>query len=571
MNKICHLVLLLIAINAVQAQETTSVQDTVKKGFSVGKIAIKNPKSVLSGYSYDPISDRYIYKNSVDGFTIDFPIILTPQEYEKLMLKESMRSYFRTKADAVDGKKEGADAAKKDLLPRYYVKSGLFETIFGGNTIDVKPTGSVEMDLGIRHTKQDNPAFSPRNRTNTTFDFNQRISLGLTGKVGKRLNVTGNYDTQSTFSFQNLFKIAYDPTYSASDDAIIQNIEIGNVTMPLNSTLIQGSQSLFGVKTKLQFGRTSVTGVFSEQRSQTRSLIAEGGGTVQNFDLFALDYDADRHFFLSQYFRHKYDAALKNYPFIDSRVQITRLEVWLTNRQNRVTTTNNNIRNIIAIQDLGEGRLSGVPDNEIVVLSPSSSMFNNPVDSPTDNTNNDYDPDLIKVSSGLLNSNIREMATANLGFNGTVSEGQDYSKLENARKLNPNEYSFHPQLGYISLQQKLANDEVLAVAYQYTIGDKVYQVGEFGNDGIDATTVVGDTPATQAIITQSLVLKMLKSNLTNVKNPIWNLMMKNIYQIPGGYQLKKEDFRFNILYSDPSPLNYITPVAASPFPVNPSI
>ena len=571
MNKICHLVLLLIAINAVQAQETTSVQDTVKKGFSVGKIAIKNPKSVLSGYSYDPISDRYIYKNSVDGFTIDFPIILTPQEYEKLMLKESMRSYFRTKADAVDGKKEGADAAKKDLLPRYYVKSGLFETIFGGNTIDVKPTGSVEMDLGIRHTKQDNPAFSPRNRTNTTFDFNQRISLGLTGKVGKRLNVTGNYDTQSTFSFQNLFKIAYDPTYSASDDAIIQNIEIGNVTMPLNSTLIQGSQSLFGVKTKLQFGRTSVTGVFSEQRSQTRSLIAEGGGTVQNFDLFALDYDADRHFFLSQYFRHKYDAALKNYPFIDSRVQITRLEVWLTNRQNRVTTTNNNIRNIIAIQDLGEGRLSGVPDNEIVVLNPSSSMFNNPVDSPTDNTNNDYDPDLIKVGSGLLNSNIREMATANLGFNGTVSEGQDYSKLENARKLNPNEYSFHPQLGYISLQQKLANDEVLAVAYQYTIGDKVYQVGEFGNDGIDATTVVGDTPATQAIITQSLVLKMLKSNLTNVKNPIWNLMMKNIYQIPGGYQLKKEDFRFNILYSDPSPLNYITPVAGSPFPVNPSI
>ena len=207
MNKICHLVLLLIAFNAIQAQETSVVQDTVKKGFSVGKIAIKNPKSVLSGYSYDPISDRYIYKNSVDGFTVDYPIILTPQEYEKLMLKESMRSYFRTKADAVDGKKEGADAAKKDLLPRYYVKSGLFETIFGGNTIDVKPTGSVEMDLGIRHTKQDNPAFSPRNRTNTTFDFNQRISLGLTGKVGKRLNVTGNYDTQSTFSFQNLFKI----------------------------------------------------------------------------------------------------------------------------------------------------------------------------------------------------------------------------------------------------------------------------------------------------------------------------------------------------------------------------
>jgi hypothetical protein len=35
----------------------------------------------------------------------------------------------------------------------------------------------------------------------------------------------------------------------------------------------------------------------------------------------------------------------------------------------------------------------------------------------------------------------------------------------------------------------------------------------------------------------------------------------NIYQIPGAYQ-NKEDFRFNILYTDPSPLNYITEVTA---------
>jgi cell surface protein SprA len=569
MNKICQLLLILFSTYVVQAQVAPAAQDTIPKGFSFGKIAIKNPKSVLSGYTYDPVTDRYVYTNTVDGFTIDYPIILTPKEYENLVLKESMRNYFRKKSDAVDGKKQGADAAKKDLLPKYYVKSGLFETIFGGNTIDVKPTGSVEMDLGMRYTKQDNPSFSLRNRSTTTFDFNQRISLGLTGKVGKRLSVNANYDTQSTFSFQNLIKIAYDPTYSASDDAIIQNIEVGNVSMPLNSTLIRGAQSLFGVKTKLQFGKTTVTGVFSEQKSKTKSVVAEGGGTVQNFDIFALDYDSDRHFFLSQYFRSRYDAALKNYPFIESRVQITRLEIWVTNRQNRITTTNNNIRNIIAIQDLGESQLTGLPDSEVVVLNPATGIFNQPADSPSDNTNNDYDPDQIKLGTGLLNSNIREMASASSGFNISVSEGQDYSKLENARKLNPNEYTFHPQLGYISLQQKLANDEVLAVAYQYTIGDKVYQVGEFGNDGVDATVVTGNTPSTQAVITQSLILKMLKSNLTNVKNPVWNLMMKNIYQIPGGYQLKKEDFRFNILYTDPSPLNYITPVLGTPFPVNP--
>ena len=564
--KICAFLIILLSGFASQAQINPATQDTTVTGFSTGKIEIKDPQSIVKSYSYDPVTGMYILTKTIGDFPTNYPSILSPKEYEDRVRKESMRNYFKDKLDAIDGKKDGSDAAKKDLLPRYYVKSGLFETIFGSNTIDVKPTGSIEMDFGLRYTKQDNPAFSPRNRATTSFDFNQRISMSLMGKVGTRLNVNVNYDTQSTFAFQNLIKLEYTP----DEDDIIQKIEIGNVSMPLNSSLIKGAQNLFGVKTKLQFGKTSITGVFSEQKSQTKTVIAEGGGTIQDFDMYALDYDNDRHFFLSQYFRDKYDTALKNYPFIDSRVQISRLEIWVTNKQNRVTVTNNNLRNIIALQDLGEAQLTGLQDSEVVVLDPSTGMFNNPIDSPSDNTNNDYDPAQIDAGTGLLNNNIREIATSGSGFNVTANEGADYSKLENARKLNANEYTYNAQLGYISLQQRLANDEVLAVAYQYTIGDKVYQVGEFGNDGVDATIVTGDTQSNQAIVTQSLVLKMLKSNLTNVKNPVWNLMMKNIYQIPGAYQLKQENFRFNILYTDPSPINYITEVPGSSFPPNPT-
>ena len=567
MRKICILLLVLLCGNVLRAQVTPAAQDTTKTQFSVGKIELEDPPSVLSAYRYDPITDRYIYTNSVDGFSINYPLILTPKEYEDLVLKEARRDYFRKKSDAIDGKKAGAEAAKKDLLPRYYINSSLFESIFGSNTIDVKPTGSVEMDLGMRYTKQDNPSFSPRNRSSLTFDFDQRISMSLMGKIGTRLEVNANYDTQSTFAFQNLFKLAYTP----SEDDIVQKVEVGNVSMPLNSTLIRGAQSLFGVKAQLQFGKTTVTGVFSEQKSQTKSIVAEGGGTVQNFDLFALDYDNDRHFFLSQYFRNKYDSSLKNYPLIDSRVQVTRIEVWVTNKQNRVTTTSNNLRNVIALQDLGEGQVSGVPDNQVVVITNPVGFFNNPIDSPTDNTNNKYDPASIGKAGSYLNSNIREIVTAKSGFNNTnVNEGTDYSVLENARKLTTNEYTFNAQLGYISLQQRLANDEILAVAFEYTVGGKTYQVGEFGSDGVDATVVTGNNNANQAIVTQSLVLKMLKSSLTNVQNPVWNLMMKNVYQIPQAYQIKQEDFRLNILYTDPSPINYITPVTGSTFPANPA-
>ena len=350
----------------VDPEEQEPVTDTIK-GYNTGKIEIQNPPSVVSSYTYDPVTDRYIYNSKVGDFNVTYPAILTPKEYDALVLKESMRKYFQDKANAIDGKKAGSEEAKKDLLPRFYVNNSFFETVFGSNTIDVKPTGSAEMDLGMRYTKQDNPAFSPRNRAVTTFDFDQRISLSLLGKVGTRLNVNVNYDTESTFAFQNLIKLEYTPT----EDDILQKIEVGNVSLPLNSSLIRGAQSLFGVKTQLQFGKTSVTAIFSEQKSQTKSVTAQGGGTIQDFDIFALDYDADRHFFLSQYFRNLYDSSLRKYPVIDSRVQITRMEVWITNRQNRVSTTDNNLRNIVALQDLGEAQLNGLEDYQVDNLGPT--------------------------------------------------------------------------------------------------------------------------------------------------------------------------------------------------------
>lgn len=546
---------------SLHAQVDEEEKDSVKTGVDLGKLAMPNPQSIVDKYTYDPVSNRYIYTSSVDGFNINYPMILTPKQYEELVLREQMRKYYQEKSAAIDGKKSGSEAAKKDLLPRYYVNSKFFESIFGSNTIDVKPTGSVELDLGVRFTKQDNPSFSPRNRRTTSFDFDQRISVGLQGKVGTRLNVNVNYDTQSTFAFQNLIKLEYTPT----EDDIIKKIEVGNVSFPLSNSLVRGAQSLFGVKAQLQFGKTTFTGVFSEQKSQTKSVTAQGGGTLQDFELFALDYDADRHYFLSQYFRNNYDKALETFPLINSRVQINRIEVWITNKQNRVNTTENNLRNIVALQDLGEAPLSTVLPQETVHIDliANPTFYNVPANTPSNNANNKYDPN--RIGSNFLNSSIRDVSLASNGFNivGGASEGVDFAKLENARKLSPSEYTYHPQLGYISLNQKLANDEVLAVAYQYTIGGDVYQVGEFGTDGVDATNVGG----TGIPNSQALVLKLLKSNLTIDKYqvagidytmPTWNLMMKNIYQIPGGYQLQQEDFKLNILYTDPSPLNYIT-------------
>ena len=548
--------LIMLIGNPILAQETETEteQDSTKTTFALGKINMPNPNSIVTKYTYDPILDRYIYTETIGKFNINYPLILTPDEFQKLVLQEKLKEYYKKMADAQAGQKEGSEEDQKNLLPEFYVNSGLFETIFGGNTINVIPQGSVEVDLGVLFSKQDNPNISPRNRTNFTFDFDQRISLSLLGKVGTRLQVTANYDTEATFDFQQVVKLEYTPT----EDDIIRKIEVGNVNMPLNSSLITGAQSLFGVKTELQFGKTRVTAVFSEQQSQSTSVVAEGGGTVEEFEFFARDYDENRHFFLAQYFRETYDKALLQYPWLDNQgLQITRAEVWVTNRNNQTE----NVRNIVAFQDLGESKTENIG-----LDSYPANFVSNPGAKPS-NKNNAFDPTNIGGSGSFLTEAVRNITNVEGGVNTVnVNEGFDYGKLESARKLQQGqEYVLNTELGYISLNQRLQNDEVLAVAFQYTIGGEVFQVGEFANDGVDATLVGEETSGNQVINNQSLILKMLKSAVTSVDEPIWDLMMKNIYDT-GAFQLSQEDFKLNIFYTEASALNYINPVEGTVFP-----
>ena len=604
-----------------------SLWGQVESSYDLSKSKLTQSSSISSNYTYDPDSGMYIYTETIEGYPINAPLVMTPKEFEALVLAEQTRGYFQDKIAALSGNSENLSETQKNLLPEVYINSKFFQSIFGSNLIDIVPQGSVGIDLGVRYQKNDNPAASPRNRRSFGFDFDQRISLSLLGKIGDRLQITANYDTESTFDFQNLVKIEFNPpqlaeisdiipesgdaqgdgfnsrtqtlqskakkniekaeeiqqkigdyqsTYDearqkildlkekadalsgqdlmgmgsnvtdylngkVTEDAILQNISIGNISMPLNSNLIQGAQSLFGVRTDLKFGKTTISAVFSEQRSQSQNVVAQGGGTLQEFDIFALDYEEDRHYFLAHYFRDNYDKFLENYPYINSPIQITRIEVWITNRGSQTR----NIRNIVGFQDLGESDPSKTSLDDRITNFFGTKGFSR----PPSNDNNRLNPEEIDKGA-IMSGNIRDIASIPRSFgsyNNAINEGFDYAVLESARKLVETEYKLHPQLGYISLNQRLSNDEVLAIAFQYTYRGEVYQVGEFANGSVESTSITQDISGeTQSVNNNNLVVKLLKSNITDVRQPIWNLMMKNIYNT-GAFQLAEENFRLNIL------------------------
>lgn len=490
---------------------------------SSGGLYLDNPSNVKSKVDYDPSNRTYNFTETVgDSMPYRRPTYMTLNEYRDYDSKRAVRQYWREKFSS-----DQQLTAPRGFRPKIQIESETFDRIFGGTTIDIRPQGSAELIFGVNISKNENPAIPEKQRQISTFDFNEKIQFSMIGNIGDKMKLVANYNTQATFDFENQMKLAY----TGNEDEIIQLIEAGNVTLPLKGSLITGSQTLFGLKTGLKFGRLNVTSVVSQQRGKKSEVEVQGGAQVQNFEIKADRYEANRHFFLAHFFRDQYESSLATPPVLLSEINITKIEVWITN----TNIDPNNTRNIIAFQDLGEGDTSRFYNR----TSPFVKDSNNTGIIAHNNANTLYKnmfdrPDVRKFSTSTT-------ALDALG----LAARKDYQRIELGKKLSDDQYTINRQLGYISLNQELNASHVLAVAFEYTYQGQRYQVGEFsatdGTAGQDA-----------------LFLKMLKSTQIDTKAPMWNLMMKNVYSI-NAWQVKKEKFQLEVMYLDRSSgilLNY---------------
>lgn len=490
-----------------------------------GGLYLNKPSNFREEVTYDPISGLYTIQQYIGNVPVGAPIIMTQAQYQDRVFADIDAKYWPERAQqtsrAESFKKDGNGDDAGSLIPDIHINSQAFADIFGGNTIEIRPQGTAELRFGARYQKIENPIIPVRNQKTFAFDFDQRIQINITGKIGERLSLATNYDTEATFAFENKMKLGFE----GQEDDIIKNLELGNVSLPVNSTLITGAQSLFGVKGKFQFGKTTVTGVFSEQRSQSQSINVQGGATQQEFQIWGDQYEANKHYFLSHYFRNHYEEWLSSMPVVNSPIQITKVEIWVTNRR----SVTQDVRNIVAFADLGETELTAYRNTDRALPGPSIFPGNSSSAFPN-NGANQLDPASI---TGQY-PGIRNIGDANATLNSAgFVEATEFVELTNARKLQTSQYKLDPQLGILSLNEALNQDEILAVAFQYTAYGQTYQVGEFSTDGVNP-------PST-------LVLKMLKSTILDVKIPLWDLMMKNVYSL-SAFQVSQEGFRLQVLY-----------------------
>lgn len=486
----------------------TSYDDITSPGKKA--VDLKNPKNITTVAEYDYTTGCYIIRTKIGDMEIATPFMLSSDEYNNVTLRKSMTEYYRQKNAelyANEGKKEF------NFLDMQF-GLGPLEKVFGPGGLQLKTNGSITLNMGIKSNKTDNPALPVNSRRNTYFDFDQKIQATIAATVGDKMKFNMSYNTDATFEFDSKnLKLAYE----GKEDEIIKNIEAGNVSMTTGSSLIKGSTALFGIKTKLQFGKLTATALVSQQNSETQSVSTRGGAQTTSFSINIDNYDQNRHFFLGHFFRDNYDKFAAKLPIVSSGVNITRIEVWVTNKRNNF----NESRNFVSFMDMGE---STHILNDHWIGNPGIEIPTNDANSLMNEIRTQY-PD-------ARNINLVTQALEPLGaYN--IDGGRDYEKVEKARLLTSSEYTLNATLGYISLKSALNADEVLAVAYEYTYQGKTYQVGEFS----------GDVTNTE----QSLYLKMLKGTTASPYTPMWDLMMKNVYSL-GAYSVQKSNFKLNIKY-----------------------
>ncbi len=494
-------------------------------------IDLKDPNAVEQTIEYDPETGTYILEERIGGEYFRPPTYLTFDEYLEFRQKQDEQAYF----DRLRGIGSAGNVSGTDPLAGIDVENSLLDRLFGGNTIDIRPQGSIDVTFGVDHQRLDNPILTERQRATTVFDFDMAIQMNVTGKIGEKLTLTTNFNNGATFNFdRQLIKLDYNSDLFGEDD-ILKKIEAGNVSLPLRGSLIQGAQSLFGLKTELQFGHLRLTAIASQQQSERENVTLQGGSQVQDFEVRADEYDENRHFFLSHYNRSVYEFSLRNLPQINTLFHLENLEVWITNNRNEVT----DVRDIVAFSDLGEPERLTNPEQIQAEVDPFYREICDGKPLP-ENRANDLYARLIARGEELREI---DRAVAILESEFDLQQSRDFEKVS-ARKLSSREYTVHPELGFISLNINVQPDQVVGVSFRYKYNGEVLRVGEL-------STLTDDVSAdTTNLTNRVLFVKMLKSTTQRVGQPTWDLMMKNVYSL-GAFSVNQEDFRLDILYDDP--------------------
>ncbi len=373
------------------------------------------------------------------------------------------------------------------------IKSRAFEQIFGGNTVGLNVQGDITIKGGFRNEKRSEVKTAYTRGSDFSFKMQQTQRFTVTGRIGEKVTVNVDQDSERAFDFENNIKL----NYTGFDDDIVQKIEAGNVSLSLPGTRFVtyggNSAGLFGIKSEMQLGNLALTAIASQEKGENKKLSLSGGATEGSQKIQDYEYRRFTYFFLDTLYRAQYRYYARKWvhtydvPSVFNGQRgtgVNRIEVY---------------------------RSRGGDDRDPKAIP--GAAYRDPNPAKRDST---------EFYSGFF------------------------------IRLDPStDYYIEKTLGYIFMTNPLGPEEVLAVAYQdsgsfynrtpRTVGDVDYVPG---TDPQNPKTIRlkllkprGPTPPPPTDPTY--------------RNHTWHLEWKNVYYL-GGRNIPPEDFQLKLFYKPPA-------------------
>ncbi|MFN3596649.1 MAG: cell surface protein SprA [Rubricoccaceae bacterium] len=506
----------------------------LRDGFSAALATRRYPRlrgGVLSGawrreVALDTTDLVYAIRETVGGADVREPVSLGLAAYLAAQREAALADGFRTLAEQRALRRQTRRGGVGITVDIPGGSQSAFRTLFGKNEVDLRVTGSSDLDFGAGYSTNELQRATSAVSGVLAPAFQQQLNLNVAGTIGDKLRVNVNYDTRSEFNFENQVSLVY----TGYEDDIVKKIEAGNVFLQTPSELIRGGQRLFGLRTDLQFGPLAVTAVASQQDAESREVTIDGGSQATTFSLPPSQYENNTHFFLGFAFHNWWDEGHRDPSNLTSPPGFSRLtgiEVWRQDAQANAPQQNASAEIIrgIALVDLGEP--AAVRQGARAYLAEVGPAA--PLPAPSRHAYTEQDLADLRERSEAID------IAARFGL-----RDQDFERTRFRRLTEGTDYTVDPFLGWLSLRAPLSDNDVLAVAYQYrTLDGQTVTVGDFGaaSQGNSQTG-----PHT--------ILKLLRDKLPAPTDASWGLTMRNIYRV-GGRQLNPTNFEFDIFYEPP--------------------
>ncbi|MBL7032595.1 MAG: cell surface protein SprA [Candidatus Delongbacteria bacterium] len=269
---------------------------------------------------------EYLDKDS----TFQYVIFLTTEAYyERMLLHHAVQQLRHEMLRTKNQVQQRAGGALKIDIP-FKVRNKTFRKFFGDGRIGLDATGNININGGFRKEKRERQDSYTNQANNTNFNMDMQQRFTIVGKIGQKVDINIDQDTDNTFDWQNSLRL----TYTGTEDEIIKSISAGNVSLSLPGadfvTFSGRNSGLFGLKTVMQFGPLNMTAIMSVEHGENQSQTFTGGQSEQKSQIFPTQFISDRYFFLSHSYRIAYPVYTDRWEHLvnaNSRVDFVEMYI----------------------------------------------------------------------------------------------------------------------------------------------------------------------------------------------------------------------------------------------------